>query len=98
MPSLVKLYREFESSGFVVLAVSIRDDEAAVKEYARNHRLPFPVLLDPAGDVASAYGAQSTPMHYLIDRKGHAVALIQGARDWTSAELRNLVQYFLDKN
>ena len=98
MPSLVNLYREFENSGFVILAVAIRDDNAAVKEYARKQRLPFPVLLDTGGEVAFAYGAQATPVHYLIDRKGQAVALVQGARDWTSLELRNLVQYMLNNN
>ena len=97
MPSLVKLYREFENSGFVVLAIAIRDDNAAVKKYAREQRLPFPVLLDTGGEVAFAYGAQATPVHYLIDRKGHAAAVVQGARDWTSSELRNIVKYLLDK-
>ena len=98
MPSLVNLYREFENSGFVILAVAIRDDNAAVKEYARKQRLPFPVLLDTGGEVAFAYGAQATPVHYLIDRKGQVVALVQGARDWTSLELRNLVKYMLNNN
>ena len=96
MPSLVRLYEEFKNSGFIILAVSVREDRSVVKEYADRQRMPFPVLLDATGAVAMTYGAQATPVHFLVNRKGEAVAAIQGGRDWTTTEHRNLIQYVLD--
>ena len=97
MPSLIRLYEEFKDSGFVVLAISSREERGVVEKYARKQRMPFPVLLDTSGEVAFSYGAQATPTHYLINRKGEAVALVRGARDWTDAASRNLIRFFLDQ-
>ena len=95
MPSLVKLYEEYKNDGFVVLAINIREKRAVVEKYTRKQAMPFPVLLDKGGEVAFAYSANATPAHYLINRKGEAVAMIQGGRDWTTAEHRNLIRYIL---
>jgi peroxiredoxin Q/BCP len=45
-----------QAIGAVVLGVS-RDDEASHKAFAEHHGLPFPLLVDDAGEVSTAYGA-----------------------------------------
>lgn len=97
MPSLVKLYEEYKNDGFVVLAINIREKRAVVEKYARKLAMPFPILLDKGGEVAFAYSANATPAHYLINRKGEAAAMIQGGRDWTTNEHRNLIRYILEE-
>jgi len=41
-----------------VLGVSL-DDVASHKAFAENHNLPFPILADPDGDAATAYGVKT---------------------------------------
>lgn len=97
MPSLVKLYEGFKDSGFVVLAINLREKRDIVKKYARKEKLPFPVLLDISGKVAFDYGVRATPAHFLINKEGELVAMIMGARNWTSDESHNLVRFFIDQ-
>jgi peroxiredoxin len=81
MPSLVKLYREFENN--------------IVKKYSENKNLPFPVLLDTKGKVAYDYGIRGHPAHFLVNRKGELVASTMGARNWTSKKNRTLIHFLL---
>ena len=45
-----------EELGAIVLGVS-RDDAESHRKFIENHSLPFPLLVDDAGDVSTAYGA-----------------------------------------
>ena len=45
-----------QALGAVVIGVS-RDDEASHKNFAENHGLPFPLLVDGDAAVSTAYGA-----------------------------------------
>lgn len=45
-----------ESLGAVVLGVS-RDDAESHRQFREHHSLPFPLLVDEAGEASEAYGA-----------------------------------------
>jgi thioredoxin-dependent peroxiredoxin len=49
---------KFVQAGVTVFAVS-RDDEASHKEFREHHKLPFPMVADPSGDVQRAFGVSS---------------------------------------
>ena len=98
MPSLVKLYDEFKNSDFVILAIDVREKREIVKRYAENQKLPFPVLLDINGKVSNDYGIRAHPAHFLIDRHGELIGSALGAREWSSVDSRNLIQYLTDQN
>jgi peroxiredoxin len=98
MPSLVKLYREFENTDFVILAIDVQEKRDIVKRYAENENLPFPVLLDTKGWVAHDYGIRGHPAHFLVNRKGELIASAMGARKWTSKKNRTLIRFLLDQN
>jgi peroxiredoxin len=49
MPSLAKLYNEFQNKKFVVLAIDIQEKPEIVKRYVEQEKLPFPILMDFTG-------------------------------------------------
>jgi hypothetical protein len=76
--------------------VSFQESADTVKKAARDRGYVAPVLLDSSGDVTGrVYGVWGPPTSYLIDRQGRLIGRIQGARDWTTAAARTLVQSLL---
>jgi peroxiredoxin len=98
MPSLVKLYKEFEDTDFVVLAIDIAEKKEIVRKYLSKAKLPFPVLLDTDGKVAARYGVRAHPAHFIIDGQGKLVGSAIGARDWASDASRNLIRILVEQN
>jgi hypothetical protein len=51
--------------------------------------------MDERGQVANDFHVRSHPQTYFIDRKGKIVGRGFGGKDWTSLNMRNLIQYLL---
>ena len=51
-----------------ILGVSL-DDVESHKAFAENHRLPFPLLADVEGDVATAYGVKTRMMGMTVAKR-----------------------------
>jgi len=73
MPDLEALYNKFKDQGFVVLAIS--DEEAAkVNPFINEHRVSYPVLLDPRRKVNEAFVVEGIPKSFVYDRSGKMAA------------------------
>jgi cytochrome c biogenesis protein CcmG, thiol:disulfide interchange protein DsbE len=72
MPDLDALQREYgEDKDFVVLGVNVEEDAEAVKSFAEQHRLSFPIVLDRDGSVTTKqFGVRPLPTTFIIDREG----------------------------
>lgn len=87
MPSMEVLHQRFKDRGFVVVAISSDKEGASIVQgFIDKLDVSFPILLDPDGRVARAYGAKNLPVSFLLDRQGQVIAAAQGARDWASKE------------
>ncbi len=66
---LVALHEKLASHGVAFWAIDSnrQDDLREVEHYARTFQIPFPVLRDPAGEVAEAFGATRTPEVFVLD-------------------------------
>jgi peroxiredoxin len=73
MPDLDTLYQRYEKSGLVVLAIS-DEDAGTVKAFLADHKVSYPVLLDPGQKVNKLFRVQGIPKSYLYDRQGNLVA------------------------
>jgi peroxiredoxin Q/BCP len=51
-------YEDFVAAGAEVIGVS-RDDAASHAKFREHHRLPFTLLSDPGGDVATSWGVRT---------------------------------------
>jgi thiol-disulfide isomerase/thioredoxin len=96
MPAMQALYEKLQARGLVILAVDLAEEPAVVRDYVKQNKLTFPVLLDKTGEVGGIYGAQSIPTTYLIDRAGNVLGRGVGARwTWDSPEIVALFEKLL---
>ncbi len=67
---LQKSYNRWCKQGFVVLAINVQQSKTHVKSFTSGLNLPFPILLDPRGQIADLYKVRGYPTGFLIDRSG----------------------------
>ena len=97
MPELQDLARAVAADNILVLPLSgDRGGAEVVRRFYAAHRIDaLPVLLDPRGEAARAWGARGLPTTLIIDRQGRERGRVEGAIDWagpaTLAEIRRLV-------
>jgi peroxiredoxin len=73
LPDLEALAERFGSRGLVVLAIS--DEEAGkVKPFVADHKLSYPVLLDPGRKVNDLFRVEGIPKSFVYDRSGKLAA------------------------
>ena len=70
IPQLKELYTKYKEKGFEILCIDIQENKEKVSAYANKHKLPYKVLLDTDGRVASMYGVRGVPTKVLINRDG----------------------------
>ena len=96
MPAMERLYQRYKEKGLVVVALSV-DAEGApvVTQFVKEHKLSFPVGLDPKMAVAERYGVRALPSTFLVDRNGNLAALAIGPREWDGKSAHELIELLL---
>ena len=95
MPALERLHRDYAARGLAVVGINARENSAAMRRYAQEVGLSFPLVLDPDGKINALYGVIGLPTTFVIGRDGRAVALATGARHWGSPAARTLIEALL---
>jgi cytochrome c biogenesis protein CcmG, thiol:disulfide interchange protein DsbE len=95
MPVLERLHRELASRGLAIVGINAREEPPAVRGYAEELRLTFPVVLDAAGHINRRYGVIGLPTTFIVGRDGRAVAFGVGPRHWGSPAARALLEALL---
>jgi len=89
LPALQALHEALGDEGLAVVAVSVDGgDPDRVARFAGDHGVTFPVVHDPAEEVARRYAATAWPTTFVVDRSGHVVYGVAGAWDWSAPETR----------
>ncbi len=70
MADLLPVYQRLRRRGLEILAVNVAQDRDTVRRFAASLGIAYPVLLDPDGATARAYGVQALPVTWLVDRRG----------------------------
>ncbi len=88
MPALARLAGLLQGTKVAVLPLSSdRGGAAAVQKYFTEKDLSgLPILLDPRGAAARAFGVRGIPTTILIDASGRERGRYEGAADWSSPE------------
>ena len=98
MPSLAALSKALAPFDIAVLPLSSdRGGAKMVASWFESHQVSgLPVLVDPRGALARAWGGDGIPATHVISRDGKERASLEGAADWSSdaavALIRRLVE------
>lgn len=88
LPTLLELSQELRrESGFELVAVSVDEGWAAVRDYFQGS-VPPEVMLDPTRRGYRHYGVTTLPDSFLVGPDGRVIARIAGARDWSAPAVR----------
>ncbi len=85
MPSLQAL-AEREKAQLVVLTVNLKESPEAIARFVQSTGLTLPVVRDPLGGTARAWGIKIYPSTVLVDSTGQVRSVVRGALDWAGSE------------
>jgi thiol-disulfide isomerase/thioredoxin len=94
MPALDALSRALAPADIAVLPLSSdRGGADNVRAWFQAHDIgALPILLDPKGAIARAFGSNGIPTTVIVGKAGKAVARLEGAADWGTPEAAILIQ------
>lgn len=64
-----EIWQRFQDKDLKVLAIGVKENTEQTSSWASRHRLTYPVIVDPEGEIYQKYGTGSVPYHVLIDKK-----------------------------
>ena len=80
---------------FVLLKIATKEKEKDVAKYKKDHQFSSPIMLEDDASVSNAYGVSSRPQTFFINREGKIVARALKEMDWSSKNMRELIDYLL---
>jgi peroxiredoxin len=86
MPDLIKTYNEYKDKGFELIAVAMSyDPPSHVLNYTQKNALPFPVMHDGFGEIATSFNnVRVTPTAFILDKQGNVIRRIIGELDFAA--------------
>ena len=91
IPSIEALSQAMKGKNFEVFAVNLGDDFATVKSFVAEHKLSFPIYLDPKNLLSGTYASQGIPTTYLLDKDGRFIAGMVGAYNYSNPDFISLL-------
>ena len=92
-----EIHCSFEHQGFTLIGINAtqypNQNFDKMKTFSVRHQLNFPYLWDSTQDVTRSFGAQKTPMAFLVDGKG--IVRYQGAIDDNAQEPKAVQVHYL---
>lgn len=100
MPTLDALAADMNSDAFKVMAVSTDKGGANTVDQFLEKKMSLDSLdiyLDPKAKLARALEVKGMPTTYLVDAGGVVVGYLQGAADWNSPPVKELIRYYVER-
>ncbi len=93
MVELQKIYHEYSSKGFIMLAISTDNEKSVgkVKPLVKSKNWNFQVLLDKDGEVQKKYYVQAVPYSVLLDKKGNIIYTHEGYMKGDELQIKKIL-------
>ena len=91
MPAMARLAAAMDPQRFVMVAISLDEDEGAMERFLGDAGIDTSrmlILRDAQGSVARQFGTSLLPETYVIDPGGRVVVRFQGEYPWDVPDLR----------
>lgn len=76
-----EIFQTYTKRGMEVAYINIMEPRAKVMKFAKANALPFKVILDENGDVATSYSVIGVPTLVLIGKEGKIISITHSAAD-----------------
>jgi peroxiredoxin len=76
-----EIYQTYTKRGMEVAYINIMEPRTKVIKFAKANSLPFKVILDENGDVATSYSVIGVPTLVLIGKEGKIISTTHSAAD-----------------
>ncbi len=99
LPALDRLQSQFDKSKFVILPISI-DEENPVVISAYLKKLGLKNLdfyHDVEKQLKSFFPVDVVPANFIIDRNGKMISFLRGFVDWDQAQASEMIKYYVDQ-
>jgi cytochrome c biogenesis protein CcmG/thiol:disulfide interchange protein DsbE len=96
LPTLEDLNREYSRRGLAVVAVSTDSTEKGIRKFLSENPMNLRIVHDRDGRVSQLYGVFSLPTTFIIDRRGIVMKHYVGEQDWSSSQVRSLIENLLE--
>lgn len=96
-PQIQKLYEQWQDQGFQVLSVNC-DQGPSTEEplnMFKSFNLSFPVFFDSENLLVRLLQLEVLPTHLLVSETGEILLKMEGATQWKSSQIQNLIQEHL---
>ena len=81
----------------VLLKVATKEKEQDLLNHKNEFKISSPILIDDDAAGANAYGIWNRPNTFFISREGKIVGRVVKEMDWTSKNMRKLIQYLVEE-
>ena len=99
MPDIQKLYEEFQQEDVVILGVAAPNlgrekSEVGIKGFLEENGYTYPVVMDTEAEAFQAYGINSFPTTFMIDKDGNVFGYIPG--QLSEETMRDIIRQTVD--
>ena len=63
-----EIWQRFKEKGLKVFGLGVKENIEQASSWILQHRLTYPVTIDPGGEIYKKFGKGSVPYHVIIDR------------------------------
>lgn len=95
LPSIERLYADYGNK--ITFLLITNENPSTVKKFIERKNYNIPAVIPTMNTPEKLY-ERSIPTTYIIDKKGKIVMKEQGAVDWNSAEVRQLLSQLLQED
>jgi len=78
MPELQSLYEKYQEKGVVIIGVAERSQPDEVKEFIKEKKISYLILLDSSEEVANKYGVFGLPKTFIFNSNIELITSFDG--------------------
>ena len=96
IPALSRFWDKYRTREDVELyAVSVDKDWKTIDDFMAKNPSTIPLFHDPGAATAKRFGTTQYPETYIINDKGRVLFRVQGAVDWSDADVRARIEQLI---